>query len=739
MNYRLPLVAAAVLVCAGSATLWLAGHRQANAPAPQVLTSAQAKQLAGKVPVWFEQLPGGEFASRSMGHPVVLADRSASWKMKDGSNVRMQFQNANSSASRHGVQRLAARMDRFVGNDRSKWTTNGAAFERVAYDSLYNGVDLVFYGQGHKMEHDFIVAPKADPNQIRMSFSGAKSVALDANGNLTVASTSGQDEVTLARPVAYQNTDDGRRNPVEARFVVGEDNSVGFAVGSYDESRSLVIDPVVQYASYFGGSGQDEFVAAAVDLRTDSVWLVGSTTSTDLQLLGDGLVLGASVSNRDILVAQFIGAGSGQLSLKYASTLGGTGDEEATALAVAPNGLIYIVGAAASADFPTVNAYSTVFQGLADAIVVGIDPTQNGTGALVYSTFLGGTAEDHATAVFVDSRNRVYVAGYTTSIDFPTSSGAITAGNRGGYDAFAVRLDTTSGSNGLTYSTTYGGTSTDYATGIAVDARGRILLSGWTYSSDFPATGTVPYYNYIGGGDAFLAAFDPTINGLDGIVYTTFLGGTGLDVATSMQLGANGHIYIAGYTESTDFPIVGNAPQRKNAGNADMFVMELDTTLPASQWIVFSTYLGGSGDDIARGMAVDSKGRVNLIGYTHPLNSIPSPTAKLFPTTANAVQSTPAGLTEMVIARIDGSLPPEQSLTFSTFWGGPVNDLGFGIAADPRGCLIYAAGSVQSDQLLTVSYAFQNSLSSPYDAYFLSIDTCSNTPSRAPLVRIGRH
>ena len=739
MNHRLPLaVAAAVVVCAGSALLWTRQHRieaEPTRPIASKKTSAEAKHLLAQLPLWFEALPDGRFESQSIGRKVLFDDRQATWKLKGGAQVKMEFRNGNPSPVKHGVDKLAARFDSYKGNDPKKWKIGMTAYEKVAYDAIYPGVDAVFYGKGRKMEHDFIVAPHADPKQIRLAFEGASKVELDAQGNLSL--DAGSDRLELTKPVAYQTRPSGERVEVAVRFAEAPDRTIGFELGEYDASLPLTIDPVIQYSSYYGGSGEDEFVAVAVDLKTDSVWMVGSTDSTDLLNAGGGLNGASPGGGREVLIAQFIHAGTGLPTIKYSSFYGGTGSEEPAAIGIAPNGNVFVVGTTASSDLPTVGAYSTTFQGSSDAFVMGLDPTltENGGSALIYSTFLGGTSTDSAAALAIDASSNLYVAGTTLSADFPTTANAILAGNRGGYDPFVAKIDPKAGTSGLIYSTTYGGLLTDKGTGVAVDSKGIIYLSGWTYSTDFPSSvgivGDVPNTFYIGQGDLFLVGIDTTKSGQAGIVFATYLGGTGYDEATAMQFAPNGNLYIAGYTLSTDFPVAGNAPQRKNNGNADMFLMALDFKQKPSDWIVFSTYLGGSGDDVPYGMSIDPQGRVNLVGYTHPLSAIANPTAKAFPTTSNAIQTKSLGLMEAVIARVDPSLSPEQALTFSTFFGGALNDVGLGAFADPRGCYVYAVGATNSPGLLTSPFGYQTSLGIGPDAFFVNIDTCSNPAPRS--------
>jgi len=682
--------------------------------------------MLSQVPLWFEALPDGRFASRSMGRTVVLDNQSAVWKMRGGGKIQMEFQNSNKSAPKRGIDRMAASFNRYKGNDRSKWQTNIPAYQKVGYDGVYSGVDLVFYGKGNTLEHDFIVAPKADPKQIRFVFKGSSKVQLDENGSLNLEADG--DQLSMSKPVAYQTRASGERSEVAVRFTTAPDQSIGFEVGAYDASLPLVIDPVTRYSSYYGGNGADELVGVAVDLNSDSVWVVGSTDSTDLQ--NNGETLGSVLAGgRDILVAQFVGARAGQPTILYSSVVGGSGSEQATAIGIAPNGNVYIVGSTASTDFPTVNPFNDVFQGTSDAFIIGIDPTQTGASQLVYSTFLGGTATDEATAMAIDSNSYVYVAGNTKSTDFPTSTGAILAGNRGGVDPWVVKMDPrTGGSGGMIYSTTYGGSSTDEATAVAVDSKGIIYLTGWTVSSDFPQSGNVPFPAYNNAGDGFLVAIDPSKSGNDGIVFCTYFGGSSYDQPTAMQFGPNGNLYIAGFTSSTDFPNVGNSIQKRNAGNSDMFLMAWDLTKAPSDWIVYSTYIGSSGEDVVNGMSIDPQGRVNLVGYTHPLSANISPGYRAFPTTANAVQRVNFGLEEAVILRIDPSLAPEQGLTFSTFWGGTQNDVGNGIFADPGGCYVYAVGATNSPNLLVVTFAKQANLATGPDAFLINIDTCNDPP-----------
>ena len=680
------------------------------------------------MPLWFEALPDGSFTSQSMGRKVLFEDRSATWKLKGGASVKMAFQNANPAPVKHGVDKLTARLDSFKGNDPKKWKTNMAAYQKVAYDALYPGVDLVFYGKGRKMEHDFVVAPHADPKQIRLAFEGASKLALDNEGNLNI--DAGVERIELTKPVAYQSRPGGDRSEVAVRFAEQPDRSIGFEVGQYDASLPLVIDPKMLYSTYFGFSGEEEFVSVVSDPKTNTVWAVGSTDSGDFQ--GGAQLNGTNPSGgRDVMIAQFQDVGRGNLTIKYQTVYGGTGADEAAAIAIAPNGNVYVVGTTSSVDLPSVGAYSTTFQGSSDAFIMGLDPTQSGGNALVYSTFLGGTATDSATALTIDSKSILYVAGTTLSTDFPTSAGAILSGSRGGYDPWVAKIDPRATTSGLLYSTTYGGQSTDKATGVAVDAQGIIYLSGWTYSTDFPTSTPGPNYGYIGQGDLFLVGIDPSKSGNAGIVFASYFGGTGYDESTGMAFDPKtGYLYICGYTLSTDFPIVGNAPQRTNAGGADMFLMALDFKKQPDKWVVFSTYLGGTGDDVAFGMSIDPQGGVNLVGYTHPLSAIANPRAKAFPTTADAVQPTSKGLEEALIVRIDPSLPPEQSLTFSTFWGGSLNDVGLGVFADPGGCYLYAVGSTTSLDMYTVNYAYQPAPLLPKgvapDAFLMSIDMCHN-------------
>ena len=732
MNHRLPLAVAALVVCAGSALLWTRQHTTDRPLVRQKSSSAEARRLLAQVPVWFESLPNGRFTSQAMGHTVLFDDQSTTWKLKGGAQVKMAFQNANPAPVKHGLDKLAARFDSYKGNNPKNWKVDVTGYQKVAYDAIYPGVDLVFYGKGQKMEHDFVVAPHADPKQIRLAFEGASKVSLDAQGNLRLEA--GTDKMSMTKPVAYQTRPTGERAEVAAQFAESADHSIGFALGEYDSNLPLVIDPMVLYSSYFGGSGEDEFVALAVDLKTDSVWIAGSSNSTDLAFNEGGLNGANASGGRDVIILQLVQANGGNISIKYSSVYGGTGSEEPVAIAVAPNGYVFVAGSTASVDLPTVGAYSTTFQGASDAFIMGLDPTRvlsGGGNALIYSTFIGGTSTDTATAMTIDSNNIVYVAGYTLSTDFPTSSTAVLSGSRGGYDAWVVKMDTSAGSSGLLYSTTYGAGATDQATGVAVDSKGFIYITGWTYSTNFPVAGDGPIQTYMAQGDGFLVKIDPNRTGVDGIVWGTFLGGFGYDQPTGMQFGADGKLYISGFTTSTDFPVVGNAPQRKNAGGADMFLMAYDFTQTPSKWLVFSTYLGGTGDDIALGMSVDPQNRVTLVGYTHPLSAIANPTAKAFPTTANATQSKSLGLEEGVIARIDPSLPSEQALTFSTFWGGPLNDIGLGAFADPRGCLIYAVGTTNSPNLLVVTYPLPGggALATGPDAYITSFDTCKDSPS----------
>lgn len=611
--------------------------------------------------------------------------------------LRMKLVGANQKPEVSGADELPGKVNYFLGNDPKKWHTNIPTFSKAKYQDIYPGVDLVYYGNQQQLEYDFIVSPGSDPRQIKLALTGttpdprggegAQPAKIDGNGDLLVQTAGG--EIRFHKPSAYQWTQSSKRaerRAVGASYVLTPDEELRIQLAYYDVSQPLVIDPIVTYSTYLGGRSDDLALGAAVD-ASGSLYLTGSTTSPDFPKTPGAFQTqcgcGPAYSGAsDAFVTKINAAGS---ALVYSTFLGGSRDENfplnGGAIAVDSSGNAYVTGTTISGDFPvTPGAFQTTNTAQEEVFVTKLNPTGSG---LVYSTYLGGSATNQGVAIAVDSAGSAYVTGNTNSADFPVTLGA--------YETFCcpsgfVTKFNASGS-ALVYSTFFDAA----VSGIAVDGAGNAYITGSTASSSFPTTPGAFQTAYAGGDDdAFVAKLNAAGSAR---VYSTYLGGTGRDQAGGIAIDAFGNAYVAGGTNSPDFPTI-NAAQAKYAGAQDGFVSKLS---PSGSALVYSTYLGGSGYDAASAIAVDTSGSAYVTGTTGSTD---------FPTTADAFQTIFRGTDPNYGSGGDAFVtqlaPAGDLLTYSTYLGGGSYDIGDAIAVDASRS-VYVAGWTASKDFPTVN------------------------------------
>jgi hypothetical protein len=609
-------------------------------------------------------------------HAMGIASRARTTEKDITAAIHMQLVGGNPQAQIAGGSELPGRSNYFLGNDRSKWQQGVKQYAAVSYREVYPGVNLAFHGQQRQMEFDFVVSPGADASAIALRFSGAANISTDASGRLNLSTAAGN--VTLHPPVAYQEKN-GVRESVDARFVRKADNQIAFALGNYDRSRELVIDPSVSYATYLGGSLEDDGYAIAIDGSGDA-YVTGQTKSTDFPTVA-GAYSRTNAGGFDIFVTKIAADGS---SLLYSTYIGGTGDDSGNAIAVDASGDAYVGGGTGSSTtFPvTTGAYQTTYGGSLDAFVLELGPTG---GTLVFCTYLGGAGADVANGIALDSTG-VYVVGSTASTNFPTQNPKQPhiAGTSNG---FVTKLNT-SGST-LVYSTFLGGGSNDFAAAVAVDSSNQAYVTGGTENSAFPVTigafqttcGTAANCN---GGlyDAFVTVFHAAGSSF---VYSTFLGGESTDEGYGIAVDGAGDAYVTGITSSQQFPLKAALQGSFGGGLSDAFVTALN---PAGSALLYSTYLGGSEGDSGQGIAVDGNQKAYVTGETASGN---------FPT-ASPTQSTYGGANDAFVTEINSS----GALVFSTYLGGSgaENTIGGGatgaITVDSAGANFYVTGNTAS-------------------------------------------
>jgi hypothetical protein len=633
-------------------------------------------------------------------------DRIASHSPLNAEVLRMKLLGANAKPEIAGLDEQVGKSNYFIGNDPAKWHSNVPNFARVNYESIYTGVDLLYYGNQRQLEYDFVVAPGADPRAIRLGITGAKKVAVDAQGDLVLNMGSG--EVRLHKPMVYQTTtddavvSDSHKQFVSGRFVVKNHNGrrdVAFAVGPYDTTRPLVIDPQLSYSTYLGGNGYDQGTSIAVDSAGDA-YVTGSTSSTNFPVTPGAFQ--SAFSGGDAFVTKVNSTGT---ALVYSTYLGGNTSSLANGIAVGAAGNAYVVGLTSASDFPTTpGAFQTTYGGGSNnAFVTELNPTGSGLG---YSTYLSGSGDARGLAVTVDSAGSAYVTGWVLG-DFPVTPGAFQKVPGGGPEPTVFVTKLNPGGSALDYSTYLGGN--DYSNSIALDSAGNVYVTGTTSSTSFPVTPGA-FQTTFGSGiyDDFVTKLNPTGSTL---VYSTFLGSGAIGYGGGVVVDSSGNAYVTGGADS-NFPTTPGAFQTSIHGDSNAFVTKLN---PSGSALVYSTFLGGPVDSFGAGIALDSAGNAYVTGTTRSTS---------FPVTPGAFQTTLSGTFENAfVTKLNGN---GTALIYSTYLGGGFDDRGYAIALD-SGANAYVTGVTASADFPITPGAFQ--------AKFASKDRGSNAfITKMPLI-----
>jgi len=804
-------LAAAVLATAGVVFYFGTAIHAAKASGlgSAVQRSAAHKALPSKslsLPLFFEPnqgqtAPQVKFLARGAGYGLFLTADEAVLQLQTSavstqhsapssqrparSVIRMRLEGANSSARVSGASPLPGKSSYFIGNDPSKWHHDIPQFARVQYQAVYPGVDLVYYGDQGQLEYDFRVAPSADPNQIALSFNGASAhIDSEDSGDLVLSTANG--DVRFHAPHVYQPAapqSGSAEKTIAGSFRQFADNKIGFTIGDYDHSRELVIDPILSYSTYLGGSGTESLVQVAVD-PAGLIYVAGSTNSADFpsstayypppynQPYQPNLVPGATqnlfiaVINPTLVPPAYV---DGQ-QLVYATYLGGSGSDNAAGIAVSTDidqGLptssidVYVAGSTTSTDFPTSGVYAA-FQPLPP-----VQPGLHGfvtrlnlgtTTTLRYSTYLAGTnlagnATDTVTGLAIDNAGDAFVTGITTSTNdpsngFPANGNGFQIQSNAPSQFFASKINTkATGSRSMIYSTYFGGgnpqSGQTQGGGIAVDTFGNIYITGGTNflgvtgpngEAAFPlynaqqscldeASETLCQLSNPTALDAFVAKINPGIPSEPLIYYSTYLGGSGDDIGYGVAVDSTGNAYVTGSTYSPDWVCncVGGFQTTGYGGAGDAFIAKIGNLTGTVYPLTYFTYLGGTSYDAGYAIQVDPVQAAHVAGYT---------TSSDFPTTTDTYQSQYGGSGDAFVASIGTTLSGQTGTgDFSTYLGGSQSDQGTAVAIDVYGAT-YVAGTTQSSQSSSIPFpitstAYQPQLNGPQDAFASKIGASS--------------
>ncbi|HLH43202.1 MAG TPA: SBBP repeat-containing protein, partial [Bryobacteraceae bacterium] len=686
---------------------------------------AGGRQVISNLPASFEPNRGQtdrryNYVSRGMGYSLSVGPAEALLQLasqgKDGSakrsaTVGFKMLGANSRARGRALADQPGKTNYFIGDDPARWLKDVPRYGRIEYREVYPGIDLAYYGAAGQLEYDFVLGPHANPRRIRMQIEGAEQIEIDGQGDLVIHVAGS--EIREKRPVVYQQTPGGRRL-VEARYVALGGNRVGFETESYDPAKPLVIDPSIVFSTFFGGAGNDGALGVVLDAN-GNFYVTGFTRSAPISgaQFGQPFTGTPPDGKGGPGIAEYVAKISPTGALLFITYFGGTSDQIGGHIALDSSNNIYVAGNTASSNFPTLNPFQKNFGGgTYDAYLLKLNSAGN---SLIYSTYLGGSGDDFAYGIQVDSFGEPYIVGQTSSTNFPTANATQPHYAGGLQDAFAAKFSANGTS--LLYSTYFGGSVYETAKGLVLDSLGNSYMFGFTGSSDFPQQNPLALASTCNWPTrhAFAAKLTPT----GGTAWSTLICGTdGDDAVNAGVLTPSGNLLLGGETSSTTFPATMNAVQASFAGGpVDAFITELDPT----GVLLYSTYLGGSDDDAVDGMAVDSMGNWYIAGDTASVD---------FPTVHPIQGSNPASTAAFLV-----KFASPSSVVFSTYFAGSQDNFPRDIKADANGRAYIVGGTSSTDfPLKNPIQSSRGACGAPsnngcHDSFWSVIATCDFTLS----------
>ncbi len=705
-----------------------------------LITAPQGVGTALQPPMQFEPNlgqtdPQVQFMARGVGYTVFLTPTEAVLVLPAGESqlnvnskgvatparakqiIQLQVLNANPSAGIHGVKETPTTIHRLIGADPTQWKTHVPVYAQVRYDAIYPGIDLLYYGNQQQLEYDFIVHPGADPSTISLGIQGADYATLEEDGHLLLSLPGGT--LRLQKPVLSQ-TVDGKTTNIPGHFLLREPApteaaspiQVAFAVGAYDPTLPLIIDPLVNYASAFGGEGNDIGEAITVD-NAGHGYVVGTTESFTFPVTPQAFQDSAVSPNRDVFVTKFDTETS---EILFSTYIGGEGNDRATDVAVDAQGIPYVTGETSSLMFPTQNPLQATLHGPSDAFVLKL--AADGS-SLLYSTYLGGSGPDHANGLIVDAQGQAALTGTTTSTDFPMMNAFDASLGHGEAvlqsDVFVSTLDTQG--TALKFSTFLGGSGADVGHSLTLDAQGALYLTGETTDgAGFPVTPGAFQPTYGGGAtDAFIAKINPFLAGATALQYASYLGGSGQDVGLALLVDAQQQAFITGWTTGQGQALTVAAPSPAPAANAPVRSWGRRSGPPTA---------GNPARGFRGGMRDFNQQQSAPTPPPAPVIQVTTPTPlPAFPVTPNAYDATFNGEKDAFLAHVNTAGSGPAALVYATYVGGNRSDTGIAIGLDSFDRLCIAGTTNSSDYPVNSPLANQGKLSGGMDGFVTKFAT----------------
>ena len=634
----------------------------------------------------------GAMDGRARPAPAGLVERLA---------FTVRLLDASPGSLPEGQGLLPGKVNYFLGRDPARWRAQVLTYGSILYRDLYPRADLRYYGAGDGLKYDLILHPGAEVEMVSLAYDGVQGLQVNDTGQLEIATAWGT--LIEEAPLAWQEDDGGRRDPVAAAYRLQAGNRIGFWVGAYDPTRPLVLDPTLNYSTFVGGGTRELAHAVALDEAGNAV-ITGSTTSNDFPVT-EGALDPVRSDGWDAFVTKLDANGE---SLIFSTYVGGLGTEVGYGVAVDEAGNVVVAGATGSTDFPTTSdAYREEYEGGEyDAFVLKLAP---GGDSLLYGTFVGGNDMDMAYTLGLYGEQAV-IAGVTESPNFPTTSNAFDRYHNGLGDLFITKLDADGGS--LSFSTLVGGSGEDLGRRLAVASGGNVVVTGHTNSANFPTSSDAFAPDYRRKYDAFVLELNSDGRSLN---YSTFLGARADEYGQGLALDANGDPVVTGATSSADFPTTTGAYDTHYNGYSDVFVAKVTDNGKTLAW---STYLGGSGSDSGMVVGLDANDNPILAGTTDSTD---------LPISDDALDDTYNGESDVLLAKLSAS---GDSISYSTYAGGAARDEATGLAVTNAGDVV-VAGWTESFAFPTTEGAFDPEFNGRQDGFLMRIDSLGDPEPQA--------
>jgi|GEM_PF-6966672 len=629
-----------------------------------------------------------------------------SQNVKETISVASIFVGANQNGIVTGDEKLPHYNHYFIGKNPENWYTNVPNFKTLWYHNIYPNIDLKFYSVERALKYDFIVHPGGNIKNIIIKYENINTLAITPSGDLEIRTKFGC--FYEQAPYIYQQIN-GILRTIKGHYRLLNQNTFGFTIeGTYDESFPIIIDPKLDYSTYLGDTYDDKGLSIAVDTNNNA-YITGFTNSLNFPTT-DGAYDNTPNGGGDVFIAKLSASIGGVSSLLYSTYLGGSYFDSGEGIAVDNIGNAYITGYTVSPDFPMNNSFDNSPNGNDDVFVAKISSLGS---TLLYSTYLGGSNQDNGASIAVDEESNVYVTGYTESSLFPTLNSYDDSYNGGG-DVFIAKLSpSVGGVNSLIYSTYLGGTGYETGECIVVDDEHNGYIVGFTESPNFPTLN--PYDNSLNGSDDVCVVKLSSAGNT--LLYSTYLGGSAVDIGSGIAIDSDNKVYITGYTESIDFPTVNPYDDSYNLGG-DAFIAQLSPSTGGVNSLLYSTYLGHTNYDSGESIAVDHNHCAYVTGFTE---------SEYFPMVFPC-NGTYQGNGDVFIAKISPNLSGVSTLAYSTFLGGNDADVSEGIALD-NSTNIYIIGYTISNDFPRM-HPYDGSYNGGFDVFLSYI--LGNLPPNTP-------